>query len=247
MIAKLKQKNAQQYIDEAKKHGLVLDKNYDDYKKEYKDIVHKIVSFFQGNTRAIEKDIRSKIQDAIDKQHFEWAAKLRDIYTKIDALTERQRVVVESNLNGFLGIMKQMSGWTVYVIFTLYEGRIIDVFRHKQKSDDLDIAAFVANVENAYGSAQWYHKVQGSTQNFVIGDTVTGILFFVDQKIKKIKNQTFDELQKLLQKTLDDFVQVSSFEKESLMNDILKTLEHKYSLAQFPYRIECIDISHLSG
>ena len=32
-----------------------------------------------------------------------------------------------------------------------------------------------------------------------------------------------------------------------MLNDLLKTLETKYQLSCFPYRIECLDISHFSG
>ena len=31
------------------------------------------------------------------------------------------------------------------------------------------------------------------------------------------------------------------------MNDLLSSLQKRYQLKNFPYRIECIDISHLSG
>ena len=72
-------------------------------------------------------------------------------------------------------------------------------------------------------------------------------LFFIDRQIKKIKKTVRGSFFVLLQKSFEDFVAVSSFEKESMMNDILKTLQDRYKLSVFPYRIECIDISHLSG
>jgi hypothetical protein len=34
---------------------------------------------------------------------------------------------------------------------------------------------------------------------------------------------------------------------DSVMNDLLRTLQSRYHLSKFPYHIECLDISHLSG
>ena len=80
-----------------------------------------ITSFFAGNTKPIEEEIRKQIDDAIHKEHFERAAKLRDMYIKIDSLVERQTVVVDQSISGFVGIAKEMSGWMVFSIFSLYE------------------------------------------------------------------------------------------------------------------------------
>jgi excinuclease ABC subunit C len=246
VIAKLKQKNAQYYIDEAARHGLVIDKTYEEYKTEYAHIINLITSFFAGNTKPIEQEIRRQIDEAIAKQHFERAAKLRDIYVKIDSLVEKQRVVVEQSISGFVAMAKEMSWWTVFAIFSLYEWRIIDIIRHKQKAEDLDMAAFVAMIENQYGAVKIYAD-DCKKELEDLHSYTDWSLFLVDTKIKKIKKKTLTELHKLVQKSIEDFVQASSFEKESLMNDVLKTIETRYGLNQFPYRIECIDISHLSG
>jgi excinuclease UvrABC nuclease subunit len=87
----------------------VIDKTYEEYKTEYAHIINLITSFFAGNTKPIEQEIRRQIDEAIAKQHFERAAKLRDIYVKIDSLVEKQRVVVEQSISGFVAMAKEMS------------------------------------------------------------------------------------------------------------------------------------------
>jgi len=59
----------------------------------------------------------------------------------------------------------------------------------------------------------------------------------------KIPNK---ELEYFLDRCFESFVVASSFEKENLLNDLLSTIQDKYLLKHFPYRIECLDISHLS-
>ena len=49
----------------------------------YKDILHTITSFFQGNTTPITQEIHKQIQQASEQQNFEWAAQLRDIYLSL--------------------------------------------------------------------------------------------------------------------------------------------------------------------
>ncbi|HCB51501.1 TPA: hypothetical protein DEP21_02905 [Patescibacteria group bacterium] len=63
----------------------------------------------------------------------------------------------------------------------------------------------------------------------------------------KIKKSDRQELELFLDRCFESFVVASSFEEENLMNDLLKTLQSRYALQKFPYRIECLDISHLSG
>ncbi|NOZ44140.1 MAG: hypothetical protein GXP45_03225 [bacterium] len=46
---------------------------------------------------------------------------------------------------------------------------------------------------------------------------------------------------------LESYIAKTSFEKENVMNDLLAELQTRYHIKDFPYHIECIDISHLSG
>jgi excinuclease UvrABC nuclease subunit len=42
----------------------------------------------------VEQEIKKQIKLAVDQQHFERAAKLRDIYLQIENLVEKQTVVM---------------------------------------------------------------------------------------------------------------------------------------------------------
>jgi len=245
VIAKTKTdgKKQQELITYAQQQWLVLDKDYGQYKEEYASIIKQIVAFFRGNTKPIKENILTHIDEAIALQHFERAGKLRDIYTKIDELAERQTVVVDQHISWTIGYVQAIGGWTVFVLFKVFEGKIIDIIKYKERTDDMDMAAFVATVEKEYGEMSRYDKTEKKCENHVTMQS----LFFVDKHITQIKKAIRTSFFVLLEKSFEDFVAVSSFEKESMMNDILKTLQERYKLTVFPYRIECIDISHLSG
>jgi excinuclease UvrABC nuclease subunit len=56
-----------------------------------------IEQFFRGNTKPIEQEIKKQIKLAAEQQHFERAAKLRDIYLQIENLVEKQTVVLSKD------------------------------------------------------------------------------------------------------------------------------------------------------
>jgi excinuclease UvrABC nuclease subunit len=56
------------------------------------------------------------------------------------------------------------------------------------------------------------------------------------------------ELWKLAENFLESYIISQTLQEESTMiNDMFATLQKRYGLKNIPYRIECIDISHLSG
>ncbi|MBP6910727.1 hypothetical protein KBC03_03940 [Patescibacteria group bacterium] len=64
---------------------------------------------------------------------------------------------------------------------------------------------------------------------------------------KRVLNEALHEIIALLERSIDAYVLTSAFEKDNLMNELLKTLHTRYGFEKFPYAIECLDISHLSG
>jgi excinuclease ABC subunit C len=54
-------------------------------------------------------------------------------------------------------------------------------------------------------------------------------------------------VQQMMHHFFDSYLLATSFTGENLYNDLLHTLQTTYHLKNFPYRMECIDISHISG
>lgn len=62
----------------------------------------------------------------------------------------------------------------------------------------------------------------------------------ISTKLRKELDQHFSNF-------VTSFIASSSWQKDSLANDILKGLQERYELSYYPYRVEALDISHLSG
>jgi excinuclease UvrABC nuclease subunit len=72
-----------------------------------------------------------------------------------------------------------------------------------------------------------------------------------DHKVVEDWGETKRGLKPLLhlaENFLESYIISQSLQEEStIINDLFKTLQARYGLKNIPYRIECIDISHLSG
>lgn len=74
--------------------GFVEKFAYEESKELYKKIISLTVDFFSGKSKNLKEYIMERLEDAVKKQHFEYAAQIRDMYGKIGQVTERQNVVL---------------------------------------------------------------------------------------------------------------------------------------------------------
>jgi len=198
-------------------------------RKDYSNIIKMIEQFFKWNIKPVEKEIKTQIKLAWEKHNFERAAKLRDIYLKIESITEQQTVVLPKSISGYFCQTQEISGRLVYIILNFYEWKIIDVIINKQKKDDLDEKSLKSILELELGDLQ-ENKINDK------------ILFF-NKSIKLNKSSTQDIIN-LANWFLESYIISESFKDDNLINDLLVELQSKYFLKNFPYHMECIDISH---
>ena len=200
-------------------------------KKDYSDIIYLIEQFFRWNTKPVEQEIKKQIQSAVQQQHFERAAKLRDIYLQIENLVEKQTVVMPKDTTWYICQIREISGRLVYTVLNFYEWKLIDVIVNKKNKEDFDENSVLSALESELGNLE--------------KKEIDGSVFYYTKKIKLNKTQTND-INTLIDWFFDSYVVWESFRDENMINWLLATLQSKYSLKNFPYQIECVDISHLS-
>lgn len=205
--------------------------DYEQAKKEYSDMIYLIEQFFRWNTKPVEKEIKKQINLAVEQQHFERAAKLRDIYLQIENLVEKQTVVLSKDTTWYVCQIREISGRLVYSVLNFYEWKLIDVIINKKNQEDFDENSVLSSLESELWDLE--------------KDEIDGSVFYHTKKIKLNKTQTND-INTLIDWFFDSYVVWESFRDENMINWLLATLQNKYSLKNFPYQIECVDISHLS-
>lgn len=253
------------YAQEAAKYGLQIEKTREEYSQDNQAMMSYIATLFDGNPQPIVEQVRKQIDVCITSQNFERAARLKEVYEWLDQLRDKQHVVLDQTITGWLCKIQKMSDWYVYVLVHLHEWRLVDVIRNKLSREDHNINAILAMLEAEYGmnSIKLGHKHNyvNAKSRFnkmqVREPSQEAYMKFLEQQSEywllalsptikyfaSINKQTND----LLDKFIEAYVLGSSRENESVMNDLLKQVQQRYYCKSYPYRVECVDISHLSG
>lgn len=253
------------YAQEAAKYGLRIEKSREEYSHDNKAMMSYIATLFDGNPQPMIDQVRKQIDVCVYSQNFERAARLKEVYEGLEQFREKQHVVIDQEISGRICKVQKISDRYVYVLIHLHDGRLIDVVRNKLSREDHNINAILAIINAEYAMSiiktshthnyadahKLFHKTRGqeTTQedyiNFLEQESEQWLIV-LSPSIKyfaRINKQIND----LLDKFIEAYVVGSSRENESVMNDLLKQIQHRYYGKSYPYRIECIDISHLSG
>ena len=90
------------------------------------------------------------MQDAITKSHFERAAILRDILAEIDGLTQQQTVVLPETETGYVIQVKPVGKRRIYVILYFYQGKLIDIIRHKEHQSEKESDEIIFDLQREF-------------------------------------------------------------------------------------------------
>jgi excinuclease ABC subunit C len=236
IIAKMKQKHGDIYIQQAEQLGFKLEKSYEAYKDEYKAIIKTMQEFFDGNTKTILTYVEKEIMKAASKQQFERCAQLRDMYRYIETLSEKQEVVFSRPVTGNVIHIEQIHSYWVVIFVKFFEGKIIDIIRERKLVEDGDLDSLVASCKAEFGVT----NISGSPKYSESSVFLTNL----DRVLNKSEHISLDSL---LEKFVQSYISSTLFEEDNLINQLLIGLKERYNLSKVPFHIECIDISHLSG
>ena len=227
--------------------------------KEYKAIVQQAELFLSGKQTELMKQLMEQIQKYSDTEQFEKAARLRDSYFDLQKTLEKQKVVYENTkLNEDIISLQHEDGILAIVIMMIREGRLIDKKDLTYEVEEEDKTEFfetffkeyyntlslefpdriVSNELEAVGNKalyeEWLEIISGKKVKISYGKSVQGkeLQSLADKNAQVILDNA--KLSKM-SKIRDDFNQIGSYLKEKL------------KLNNFPYRMECYDISHIQG
>lgn len=227
--------------------------------EEYKNIVKQAELFLSGKQTELMKQLKEQMQKYSDSLQFEKAAKLRDSYNDLQKTLEKQKVVYENTkLNEDVISLLSDDGIFAIVILMIREGRLIDKKDFVYEVEDEDRAEFFATFFKEYYSGlklEFPDKIV-SNELEAIGEKALyeewlEILAQKKVKISYGKSAQGKELQMLADKNANVVLGNAKIAKMSKIrddfNEIGSYLAEKLQLKNFPYRMECYDISHIQG
>ena len=227
--------------------------------QEYQNLINQVELFLSGKQGELLNQIMMQIQEYSASEQFEKAAKLRDSYFDLKKTFERQKVVYESTkLNEDIISILQEDGIFAIVILMRREGRLIDKKAFEYKVEETDTAEFLPVFIKDYYSTlklDFPDKIIASElENIGEKQLYEDWLEIISHKKIKIsygKNKQGKELQELADKNARDVLNKAKIqalvEINNDFNEIGSYLAEQLKLKNFPYKIECYDISHIQG
>ena len=226
---------------------------------EYKKLVYQAELFLTGKQGELLKQLMEQIQKYSDSEQFEKAAKLRDSYFDLQKTLEKQKVVYESTrLNEDIISILQDGGIFAIVILMIREGRLIDKKSFTYKVEETEKLEFFATFFKEY-----YSMLKLDFPDKIISSELESVgekalyeewLEIISKKKVKIsygKTQAGKKMQELADKNAKDVLEKAKIqslvELANDFNEVGAYLSEKLKLKNFPYKIECYDISHIQG
>ena len=227
--------------------------------EEYKAIVKQAELFLSGKQSELMEQIKKQMQKYSDSLQFEKAAKLRDSYNDLAKTLEKQKVVYENTrLNEDVISLMTDDGIFAIVILMIREGRLIDTKDLVDEVEEEDRTEFFATFFKEYYSTLKLEYPDRIVSNELeaVGEKALyeewlEILAKKKVKISYGKSAQGKELQMLADKNAKVILGNAKITKMSKIredfNEIGSYLAEKLHLKNFPYRMECYDISHIQG
>lgn len=226
---------------------------------EYKNIIAQAELFLKGKQSELLKKLMEQIQKYSDTEQFEKAARLRDSYYDLQKTLERQKVVTENTkLNEDVLYFLYENGIFVAVVMNIREGRLIDKkqFAYPNNFDEDMTILIETFLKDYYSTIQQDFPDKIISSHLEVLDKKTyeewlNILSGKNIKITYGKTQKGLELLKLAEKNAQNLMDTSKIEETNKLknnfNEVGSYIAEKLGLTNFPYRMECYDISHIQG
>ena len=243
----------------------------------YQEAVHDVKMFLEGRPTDLVRSLRARMEQAAAEQHFEQAAKYRDLISTVQQLQEKQRIAsVEGDDADVFGYHYE-SGMLAINLFHMRGGRILDRREFFWDQVPLDEAVDVREAGETHASAGWGGFNPGEffsallKQLYIDAQYVPRCIFVpVDFEDRETLAELISETHASAPRAAKvQIIVPQRGEKRSLIDlagnnakqsfdqrfrvmkpatrAIQDALQDTLGLPELPKRIECFDISHIQG
>ena len=217
-------------------------------KEEYGEEIKKVIRFLNGNDDEIEKILKEKMEIASNLQNFERAIELRESLKMVEKL--KQKVVAnltkDVNKDIFAYHTDGISG--VINVMVIRGGKILGIVNFEQSDAELEESETLFNF-----ICQYYGNMLVPNE-IIVSHPINEELLksFVEKNVKIISNPHGANLTllKMAKENAVEYLEKKMAKEKIAYNSsigAMKMLQEKLSLKNLPKRIECYDISHISG
>ncbi len=222
--------------------------------EEYREVFDQIAAVLEGKSAEIVKHLTEKMYEASEALEFERAKRLRDRIESLKMLSEKQKMISTSENNRDIFGIYQDEEESCVQIFYMRDGKISGteyfVFENDAATCQELLAGFLK---------QYYDSTTMIPREVLISDEIEDmddIQVWLTQKtghkisVVSPKRGEKAKLVQMVNHNAAESLMKHRFRREREMlkqNEILSQLCRLLNLSEPPFRIECYDISNISG
>ena len=217
-------------------------------KEEYRKQIDEIIDLLEGKTDKIIKDLKFQMEEASNKMNYEQAAYLRDKIIAIENVSKRQKVsnIGENDID-VIGLARNDFEVCIEIFFVRKNkmiGRAHYFFKGLQDEEKSEIIS--SFIKQFYiGKIDLPNKIMIKED---IEDKDLLEMLLTGQAERKVEIKTPQKGEKLrLVEMAENNAYVTLSNKEKDKYNVLTELKEVLNLSDYPRKIECYDISNISG
>lgn len=220
--------------------------------EEYKEQIDEAIEFLGGNYKPAIEALKNQMRDFANEKKFERAASIRDQILSIERSAEKQ-LITDTNLpdRDVIAYVEDL-GKNYFVLFQIRGGKMISQEKFISEGGESPLEVMHAFLTDYYSYAADIPK------EIIISIEISEVKIMqdyissqTDHKVKIIhpKAGQKDQLIELAEKNARSYAKQSRVRwmADDKGKQALEYLKKSLKLSDIPKRIECYDISHLSG
>ena len=217
-------------------------------KEEYRKQINEIISILEGKTDELKKELEAEMLEASKKMEYEKAQELRDKIYAIDRISQRQKVSnISENDIDVIGLARKDEEVCIEIFYVRNSkmiGRDHYIFKGLEDEEDSEIlSSFIK---------QYYMGRQILPNKIMIKEEIEDKsaieMWLTEQANRKVEIKTPQKGGKLkFVEMAENNALITLQNKEKEKYNTLTELKQVLGLEKLPRKIECYDISNLSG
>lgn len=222
--------------------------------ESYREKINEVIKFLQGNDKSIERLLKEKMIQAGSDENFELAIQYRNNLHVLEKLVRKQVTAMPKDYDMDIFAIVGNGIYTIVAMLIVRGGKLLGGDKHILNDASLTLGGALENYLISYYNDGNLVKgdiiVNTSLENIEI---VTEYLSDIAEKkvnivepIQGVRKQLVDMAENNARDYLEKCVS-EAVRKENMSIGGVIQLQEFLQLLETPYRIECYDISHISG
>ncbi|MFZ1517316.1 MAG: excinuclease ABC subunit UvrC [Ignavibacteriaceae bacterium] len=221
----------------------------------YNEMVDEVIKLLKGKTEDLIKDLKSRMQSAVENLEFEKAAELRDKIDQLSSISSRQKIVSDDFEDRDIISIAYEGKDSTCAIFNIRDGKLIGKKQLKLSIEEGE------EIEEIYSSAikYYYGELTEIPREIVLevkpNDEEVLIEWLKTKSEKKVKIivPQRGDLRSLIKMCKENAIlQLKEIQLQKMKNlgnvsYSVSALQRDLRLKNLPRKIECFDISNLQG